>query len=148
MQSLFNIGILETSLIFLSFYRQVAHFIFAAPFELIGVVIPSLVVDFWTLSFVGATAYVQSKDIDKSRYYRQRSEKDLSLYWKIKIWFFFGISGLGLWVFLSSISPITYMNHMHDEPLDIAQNAAKNLFLICIATVVFFIINAFGPVLV
>jgi hypothetical protein len=39
------------------------------------------------------------------------------------------------------------MDHMHDEPLDIAQNAAKNVFFIFIATVLFFILNAFGPTL-
>lgn len=146
-QNLFNVGVYEMALTFINFYRQVTHFIFAAPFEVFDLIIPNFLIDLWALSFVGATAYVQTKGIDKSRFYRRHPEMLLSSYWKIKLWFLWGFSGLGLWVLLSSISPITYMDHMHEEPLDIAKNAAKNVFFIFIATVVFFIFNAFGPTL-
>jgi len=138
-QKIFSIGLSSMANSYIGFYRQISHSLFGLPAELIGIKIPVALTDFWVLSFICAGAYVRSKNIEKSRAFRNYNFKRPSVKLRVLIFFIAGFSGLALVVPLSATSISTYVRD------DIMREALRNFVIVLIATVVFFIFNGFGP---
>ncbi len=144
-QRLFDVGVIAIAKNVIEYYRDIAHLILAAPMELVGIKVPPAVTDAWTLSFVGASAYAKTPRIEQSRFFCRHPELTARKYWKVGLVFLFGITGIGLFVLLSAISPITYVDEFHETPLDLSKGAARNAIYIFGGALVFFVFNAFGP---
>jgi len=142
-QELLNVGLVPVLEDFMTFYRAVASTVFGL--LLMGFKPPQYVVDFWTLSFLGASAYCRTQGIEKSRALRGLNLNPKSLWWRVGLWLIFGFSGAGFGFVLAAVYPLTYMDSLHGEPLDLMKGAARNVFLICAGAILFFIVNAFGP---
>jgi hypothetical protein len=140
-QAMFSVGLVPVLEEFISFYRGVASYIF----RLIGFIPPQSVLDFWTLSFLGASAYFKTQGIEHSRALRGLNLNPQSPWWRIGLLLILGFSGLGLLVVLSAVHPVTYIDGFHEEPQDLMKGAARNVFLICGGAILFFIFNAYGP---
>lgn len=138
-QKIFNIGLGSMANSYIGFYRQISHALFGVPAELIGIRLPVALTDFWVLSFICAGAYVRSKNIEKSRAFRNYNFTEPSVKLRVIIFFIAGFSGLALVVPLSATSISTYTRD------DIMREALKNTVIVLMATVVFFILNGFGP---
>ena len=144
-QRFIDIGLFETVEVLVEYYRNIAHIVFAVPFDTLGIKIPASLIDVWTLSFVGASAYVAVPNIEDSRFFRVRPNLANYKYWKVAFLFVMGMSGLGIAVLISSLYPNTYVDEFHEEPLDLMKEAAKKVFYILGAAVIFFVLNAFAP---
>lgn len=144
-QRLFDIGVVATARDAIEYYRAIAHLIFSAPMELLGIRVPPAVTDVWALSFVGASAYARTPKIEQSRFFRRHPGLTGRKYWKVWLLFLFGITGIGLFVLLGAISPITYVDEYHEEPLDLSKGAARNALYVFGGALVFFVLNAFAP---
>ena len=101
--------------------------------------------DFWALSFIGSAAYVKTENIENTRFFRNREKLTSKPYWKYWLFIIFGISGMGLAVLLSALSPFTYVDGFSEELPDVARGAAKNAAFIFGGAIAFFLLNAFAP---
>lgn len=144
-QRVFDIGVIAVAKDAIEYYRDIANLIFAAPMALLGINVPPALSDAWTLSFVGASAYARTPKIERSRFFRRRPGLTGLKYWKVWLLFLFGISGIGLFILLSAISPSTYVDEYHEEPLSLSKGAARNALYIFGGALVFFAFNAFAP---
>ena len=90
-QTLLNVGLVPVLEDFLTFYRAVASSVFGL--LLLGFILPQYVMDFWTLSFLGASAYCRTQGIEKSRALRGLNLNPQSLWWRVWLWLIFGFSG-------------------------------------------------------
>ena len=97
-------------------------------------------IDFWTISFICAGAYVRSKNIETARAFENINFSKSPIKWKIAIFLVFGFTGIGLFIPQSILSINTYT-----ENYAITREAIKNLFKILTAIATFFVINAFAP---
>ncbi len=140
-----DVGLLPVAQNLVDYYREIAHFVFAKPLELFGISIPKFLSDAWALSFVGAAAYVRTANIENSRIFRSCPRLRNSPRWKPYLFVVLGVTGLGLFVLLGAASPTTYIDEMHDEPLDLSKGAAMNALYIFGLALLFFVINAFAP---
>lgn len=144
-QQLFNIGVFEVAREALGFYRSLAYFFLGFPARLLGYSIPHELMDYWILSFIGAAAYIKTKNIEGSRIFRDRKNLTSSRYWKPCLFFILGVSGLGIMVLMWAISPFTYVDEFHEETPDLMRGAAKNALAIFGGAILFFALNAFSP---
>lgn len=144
-QRLFDVGIFAVAKNVIEYYRAIAYLVFAAPLEPLGIKVPHALTDAWALSFVGASAYARTPKIEESRFFRSYPGLTNKKYWKVWLLFLFGVSGLGLWVLLSAITPSTYVDEFHEEPLDLSKVAARNTLYIFGGALFFFILNALAP---
>jgi hypothetical protein len=96
---------------------------------------------------MGATAYAKTPNIENSRFFQRYSVITKVRYWKVWLLMIFGLSGIGIAVLFGAISPITYIDKFHEEPLDLSKRAAINVLYIIGGAIAFFIFNAFGPAL-
>ena len=140
-----DVGLLPVAQNLVEYYREIAHFVFAKPLELLGIIIPKYLQDAWALSFVGAAAYVRTPNIEKSRFFRSRPSITNSPRWKLYLFIVLGVTGLGLFVLFGAAYPTTYIDEMHEEPLDLSKGAALNAIYIFGLALLFFAINAFAP---
>ncbi|MDK2743143.1 MAG: hypothetical protein NDI90_09520 [Nitrospira sp. BO4] len=69
-QSLLHIGLLPSLEAIVTFYRGLAAFVFGLPAALFGFKLPQPIADFWTVSFIGAGAYVRTPGIERCRAFR------------------------------------------------------------------------------
>lgn len=100
--------------------------------------------DFWTISFIGAGAFVRTPRIEQCRAFRNLPLDPNAIWWKVVVFLVFGFSGIGLVMVLSTVSPFTYVDGFYEETSDLARGAAKNVLLVCVGAVVFFAVNAFS----
>src|SRR6187549_2164070 len=70
-QRLFDVGVIALAGHLIQYYREIANLVFAAPLTLLGIKVPPALVDAWTLSFVGASAYARTPKIEHSRFLRR-----------------------------------------------------------------------------
>jgi len=140
-----DFGLLPVAQNLVDYYREISHFVFAKPFEFFGRSIPKYLPDAWALSFVGAAAYVSTPNIENSRFFRSRHRLTNTPQWKLYLFVVFGVTGLGLFVLLGAASPTTYIDEMHNEPLNLSKGAARNALYIIGLALLFFVINAFAP---
>ena len=140
-----DVGLLPVAQSLVDYYREISHFVFAKPLELFVIFIPNYLPDAWALSFVGAAAYVRTPNIEHSRFFRSSPNLTNSPRWKIYLLIVLGVTGLGLFVLLGAASPTTYIDEMHEEPLDLSKGAALNAVYIFGLALLFFAINAFAP---
>ncbi len=138
-QKLFDVGLGSMANSYIGFYRQISQAIFGLPAELVGIKIPVILVDFWTLSFISAGAYVRSKNVEKARAFRNYNFAEPSIKLRASIFFIAGFTGLGLFVPFSALSIYTYVRD------DIMREALKNTIIVLLATIAFFILNGFSP---
>lgn len=124
---------------FVGYYRQLSHAIFGVPAELLGIMIPRSLIDFWALSFVCAGAYARSNNVKYALAFRGLNFKSPSKKLRIAVFLVFGFSGAGLFVPLSALSITTYVRD------DITRDALKNLIVVMVVLGGFFILNAFSP---
>lgn len=101
--------------------------------------------DFWTISFVGAGAYVRTRNIEQSRALRGYALDPRGTWWKVALFIVFGFFGMGFVIALGVLSPLTYVAEFHEEPMDLMKGAAVNVFIVCAAAVVFYAFNASSP---
>ena len=144
-QRLFDVGVVAIAKDVIEYYREIAKLIFAVPMELVAVKVPPALTDLWALSFVGASAYVRTPRIEKSRFFRKYPRLSRVRYWKAWLLVLFGLSGVGLIVLLGSITPSTYIDALYEEPLDLSRGAARNALYIFGGALAFFVLNAFAP---
>jgi len=144
-QAMFNVGLVPVLEEFITFYRGLASNVFGLLTTLIWFTPPQSVVDFWTLSFLGASAYCRTQGIEQSRALRGLNLNPHSPWWRVGLLLIFGFSGAGLGFVLSAVYPLTYMDSLHEEPQDLMKGAAMNVFLICAGAIVFFLVNAYAP---
>lgn len=144
-QHVLDVGIFSIALEIIEYYRTVAYFFFDMPARLFGFHFPSVLMDMWTLSFIGATAYSRTPNIEKSKFFRRYPRLTRPKYWKSVLLVIGGVSGLGVFVLLAAISPITYVDEFHEEPLDLSKGAAANALYIFGGALLFFVLNAFAP---
>lgn len=144
-QSVLDVGVLSALQPIVSYYRTIAHAVFGVPAALMGLALPQSLVDFWTVSFVGAGAYVRTEGIERCRAFRDLSLDPQAFGWKLAVFLVFGLSGLGIFVAVAAIWPLTYVDAFHEEPMDLMKGAIANVFLVCVAASLFFVLNAFFP---
>lgn len=144
-QRVFDVGIFKIAHEMIEYYRTVAYFFFDMPARLFGLHFPAVLMDIWTLSFVGAGAYSKTANIERARFFRRFLKLTKPRYWKAMLFVIWGFSGVGLWVLLAAVSPSTYVDAFHEEPLDLSKGAAVNAFYIFGGALVFFVLNAFAP---
>lgn len=138
-QRLFSIGLGAIATSFIDYYRRLAHAVFAFPAELFGVDIPDSLVDFWALSFVCAGAYAKSKNVEFARGFSFLKLEGPPIKLRVFVFIIFGFTGIGLFVPLSALSINTYIDG------DITRDALKNLAIISLIVVLFYMLNAFSP---
>lgn len=129
----------------IDYYRTIAYFLFGLPAQMFGFQFPGALMDMWTLSFIGAAAYAKTPNIENARFFRRYPAVTDVRYWKFWLLWIFGLSGIGLAVLFGAISPITYVDEFHEEPLDLSKRAGINVLYIIGGAIAFFILNAFGP---
>jgi len=143
--AILDLGLIHVLERLLEYYRTVSYSIIGFPFSLLGVSPPQFLVDLWVLSLIGAGAYARAEGVETCRAFRHKELKSPSIPLRVGVFLLFGITGIGIFIILSAVSPLTYLNEMHDEPLDIMQSAAKNLVWVCSGALAFFVLNAFAP---
>jgi len=144
-QQLFNVGVFEVAREALGFYRTIAYFFLGFPARLFGYSFPHVFMDYWALSFIGAAAYVKANNIEGTRFFRYYKNLTSIPYWKLWLFLVFGLTGIGIIVLLSAISPTTYGDEFHEEPPVVMRDAAYNALAIFGGAIVFFALNAFAP---
>lgn len=97
------------------------------------------------MSFVGATSYAGTPNIQGARFLRRYPGLTGWKYWKVLVVSVGGFSGLGVAVLLSALSPMTYADEFHEEPMVLARGAAWNAIQIFAGAILFFVLNAFAP---
>lgn len=141
-QSLLDIGLLPSLEAIVAFYRGLAASVFGLPAALFGFKLPQPIVDFWTVSFIGAGAYVRTPGIEQCRAFRTLQLAPQSIWWKVIVLLVFGFSGIGIAMVLNTISPFTYVDGFYEEPMDLGRGTAKNVLLVCAGAIAFFAANA------
>ena len=144
-QAVFNVGLVPTFEEFITFYRGLVANVFWILTTLIGFKPPQSVLDFWTLSFLGASAYVRVQGIEQSRALRGLNLNPQSLWWRVVLLLIFGFSGFGLGIVFSTFNPMTYIDAFHVGSQDLMKGAVMNVVLIFVGAIVFFIVNAYAP---
>jgi hypothetical protein len=144
-QRLFDIGLVAMAGQIIDYYRIIAYFFIGLPGRMIGFHFPSSLMDMWTLSFIGAAAYAKTPNIENARFFRRHPSLTKVRYWKFWLLGIFGLSGIGLAALVGAISPFTYVDGFHEDPLDLSKRAGINVLYIIGGAIAFFIINAFGP---
>ena len=138
-QRIFSVGLVPLLSSYVNYYHQISHFFIGIPFEWIGIKIPTLLIDFWIVSFVCAGAYAKSKNVEKSRAFENYNFKCPSPALRMAVFFVFGFTGIGLFVPMSALSIYTYTRD------DITREALKNTLWVLAGTVFVFFLNAFAP---
>jgi hypothetical protein len=138
-QRIWSVGLGAMANCFVGYYRTLAHAVFGAPVELLGITLPSSLIDFWALAFVCAGAYARAENIEDARAFRHLQLKKPSIKLRAAVFLIFGFTGLSLFIPLSAISIQTYTDG------DITRDALKNLLVILAVVFGFFILNAFSP---
>lgn len=144
-QRLFDVGVIAVAKDLIEYYRAIANLVFAVPLKFFNIKVPPPLTDAWALSFVGASAYARTSNIEQSRLFRRYPGLTRTKHWRVGLLFLFGISGLGLVVLLSAITPNTYVDEFHEEPLDLMKEAARNTLYIFGGALLFFVVNALAP---
>ena len=139
LQKLFNIGLIDIAATYIGYYRKIAYVIFGWPAEIFHFHMPKLLIDFWTLSFISAGAYVKTKDMEQARAFRRFNLQSPSIKLRAAVFLIFGFTGIGLAIPLSITSIYTFTEG------DITRDALKNFAIILVVTVGFFVLNAFAP---
>jgi hypothetical protein len=129
----------------IQYYRAVAYFFFDLPARFWDLHFPSSSKDFWILSFIGASAYARTPNIEASRFFRRYPKLIVWRYWRVLAVVVGGFSGIGIAVLLAAASPMTYADDFHEYPLDLTKGAAVNALYIFGGALVFFVLNAFTP---
>ena len=141
LQISFEIGLTKLSFAIVHYYRVIADNTIGLPAKLISIELPQRLIDFWSISFVGASAYCRVPNIDQSRALRITNIPC----WRILLFFIMGIFGFGIFVFYAALSPLTYANEYMEEKQDLSRAAIRNLLSIIVGVIVFFFLNAFFP---
>lgn len=144
-QNVLHIGLTSSLQPIVLYYRAIASAVFGIPAALVGLTLPQALVDFWAISFLGAGAYARTEGIERCRAFRDYNFAPHSNGWKLAVFIIFGFTGLGTFVVLAALWPLTYVDAFHEEPMDPMKNAIWNVFLVCAGAVVFFVLNAFAP---
>lgn len=138
-QKLFNVGLVGMAASYVSYYRKISYFIFGLPASLLNVHLPVALIDFWTLSFLCAGAYVRTKNLEGARAFRRYNFSSPSLKLRLAIFFLWGFTGFGLIIPFSVLSITTYTEN------DITRDALTHLGIVLVFSVLFYAINAFAP---
>jgi hypothetical protein len=138
-QNILNVGLGTLASSYVGYYRKISHFVFGLPAEFFNIHLPTALIDFWTLSFICAGAYVRTRDLEKARAFRNYNLPSPSLKLRAAVFFVFGLTGMGLMIPLSALFIHTYTEN------DITRDALKHLSLIIATVLVFFAFNAFAP---
>ncbi|AIF98243.1 hypothetical protein [Alteromonas australica] len=140
-QQVFDIGLSGVFANVVEYYRFVIN-------EVLGIfriTLPQSLLDLWTLSFLGAAAYVKSDNIEGSRLLRDVDTRKFIRHWKIIYFFCLGISFFGLGILLTIIYPLTYVDELQSEPANLIRSSARNVIFIVLGLFVFFVLNAYAP---
>lgn len=138
-QKLFDVGLFGIMESFIKYYRKISHFVFGLPFELLNIQLPIQLIDFWTISFICAGAYVRTENLKGARAFRNYNFTPPSVKLRTAIFFIWGFTGIGLFTPLSVGSIYTYTEG------DITRDALKHLGIILIVSAAFYTINGFAP---
>lgn len=144
-QHFFNFGLSGVFNDIISYYRHITYQLFNLIGQLISISFPPKLMDLWTISFIGAGAYVKTPNIEFNRLLRNRDVRSFPKHWKIILFFLMGFSFTGFFLLLSAFSPSTYIDSMNEEPQDLIKGMLKNTLIILIGIIVFFALNAYAP---
>lgn len=127
---------------FVKYYRVVSYEIFS----LLGLIeVNRALVDLWTISFIGAAAYAKSPNINDSRLISRLNLSSFGNFHRIAVFVIFGLSLLGITIVYYALNPFTYADDIHEQPLDLFKDSAKNLGVISLVLLVVFAYNAYAP---
>lgn len=144
-QHIGNVGIKPIFHDFISYYRYVSDQIFGLVGTLFSLDIPRGLIDIWTLSFIGAGAYVRTSDIEGSRLLRKYDTSKFPSYWKFIYFLLMGFSLAGLSIVYSVLQPQIYVDDEFGESYTLSRGALKNVVLTLAGAVIFFVLNAYAP---
>lgn len=138
-QKFFNVGLGPLAASYVSYYRKISYFAFGLPAELLDIHLPMALIDFWTLSFICAGAYVRTESLEKARAFRDYNFSSPSIKLRTALFFVWGFTGIGLTIPLSVLSIYTYTEN------DITRDALKHFGIILGISILFYAVNAFAP---
>lgn len=144
-QHLFNFGVSGVFNDIISYYRHITYQLFYFIGQLISISFPPKLMDLWTISFIGAGAYVRTPNIEFNRLLRNSDIRCFPKYWKFLLFLTMGFSFIGLFLLLSALQPQTYIDQMHEEPQNLMRGMLKNMLIIILSAIVFFALNAYAP---
>lgn len=140
-----NVGIAPVFHDFISYYRYIAYEVFGLVGRMFSIDIPSTLMDVWTLSFIGAGAYVRTPYIEKSRLLRKYDTSKFPSYWKFIYFLLMGFTFVGLSIVFSALQPQIYVDDEFGESYSLSRRALKNVLVTVAGVVVFFALNAYAP---
>lgn len=138
-QKIFDIGLINVAATYIGYYRKISYAVFGWPAAIFNLHVPALLIDFWTLSFICAGAYVKTQKMEEARAFRRFNLPSPSMKLRAAVFLIFGFTGIGLAIPLSITSIYTFTEN------DITRDALKNFLIIVIVTFAFFALNAFAP---
>lgn len=140
--NLAEIGLTGIMADIVKYYRVVSYDIFT----LNGLIeVNRTIVDLWTISFIGAAAYAKSPNIRNSRLISSLKLNSFGNVHRIVVFVTFGLTMLGIAVVYYALNPFTYVDDMHERPLDLFKDSSNNLVIIGSALAVVFAYNAYAP---
>ncbi|EID4334180.1 TPA: hypothetical protein GRI37_21195 [Vibrio parahaemolyticus] len=145
LQHVGNVGVSSIFHDFISYYRYVAYEVFGLIGRLFSIDIPPTLMDVWTLSFIGAGAYVRTPNIEGSRLLRKYDTSKFPSYWKFIYFLLMGFTLVGLSIVFSALQPQIYVDDELGESYALSRRALKNVLVIVAGVVVFFVLNAYAP---
>ncbi len=95
-QRIFDVSLFSIAKEIIAYYRIVAYFFFNLPARLLGFSFPNSLIDIWTLSFIGATAYFKTLNIHNSKFFHYYHNLTETKYWKAIFVLIWGFSGIGI----------------------------------------------------
>ena len=140
-----NVGISPIFHDFISYYRHVAYEVFGLIGRLFSIDLPPTLMDVWTLSFIGAGAYVRTPNIEQSRLLRKHDTGKFPSYWKFIYFLLMGFTLVGLSIVFSVLQPQIYVDDEYGESYELSRRALKNVLVTVVGVVVFFALNAYAP---
>ena len=144
LQLSFNVELKDIFREVINYYRVIANHTIGLPAKIIGIELPQKLLDFWSLSFVGAGAYCRVPKIDQSRALRNSSFTSIR-HWRVILFFIMGICGFGLVIFMWAFSPSIYVDDFWEKKQDLSRASAFNALIIVLGSVLYFVLNAFFP---
>jgi len=138
-QRILKIGLIPMIATYIEYYHRVSYEIIGVPMTWMGIKPPSMLIDFWVLSFICAGAYAKAENVERARAFIDYNYQEPSLKLRLIIFFVAGITGLSFFVPFSAFSIHTYARD------DIMRSALKNVAIVFLGTMSIFVFSAFAP---
>ncbi len=140
-QHFFDVGLNGLFYDFINYYRMMQFKVI----NLLHLTLPKPMLDFWTLSFIGAGAHIKVNGIEDVRLFREYRSLMTFKYWKFFYFIIIGVTFLGCLFFTAIISPHTYIECPNQESQRVLRETILNSFVVILGMILFFALNAYAP---